>query len=339
MTPLMSDTLFGHFCWAVRYKNGEAYLEDLLSSYRDKSPPPVLFSSAFIAGHLPRPCLPPLKREQAKQLIQDLFVSDAAGLFPDLSEKQRFFKGLSQLKQWNKQRLIPVETWHQLKNGYSEYRLPEIFFEQFTKRTTNNEQDAVKPDKKEIVASNTISRTSGTVMEEGGGLFSREKTWFQPGVELDLYVRTTAGEIDDLVRWFLETYLPETGFGKDKSVGMGTLKINRDDTFDPNIFHVSAANCRLVLSLTAFKGMEKYRSYYRLKTKFGKLGGDYAFSSPTGGNPRPFKKPVLMMEPGSVFFTTDQIDHSELIDGVHSDEKIRHCGLPVVLPLRIKEGE
>gem|GEM_PF-3774590 len=26
ITPLMSDTFFGHFCWAVRYREGESFL-------------------------------------------------------------------------------------------------------------------------------------------------------------------------------------------------------------------------------------------------------------------------------------------------------------------------
>ena len=30
MTPLMSDTFFGHFCWALGYEKGEGFLEDFL---------------------------------------------------------------------------------------------------------------------------------------------------------------------------------------------------------------------------------------------------------------------------------------------------------------------
>lgn len=57
ITPLMSDTFFGHFCWAVLYHKGEDYLSDLLDSFDNGNPAPVLFSSAFFRGICPvLPC-------------------------------------------------------------------------------------------------------------------------------------------------------------------------------------------------------------------------------------------------------------------------------------------
>ena len=203
----------------------------------------------------------------------------------------------------------------------------------------NNSIDDQKNSVTEITVSNTLSRISGSVQEEGGGLFSREKTWFHSHGELDLYVEINSDEFTSIVKWFLKTYLPAAGYGKDKSVGMGILEIHEDKTFNPDIFKVHSTNACMVLSLTSFDGMENYKSFYRLKTKFGKLGGNFAFSSPTGGNPRPFKKPILMMEPGSIFFTSQQINNNKLIQNVHTDERIRHCGLPVTLPLKIMEDK
>lgn len=333
MTPFMSDTLFGHFCWAMRYEKGERYLEQFLSSYKKGSQPPVLFSSAFFSEYLPRPVLPPPKRSLMSGFIEKYFINDPDGLFPGHSSKQRRFEGLSKLKEWNKRQFISIKTWLELKDNYSEYRLQEKFYDQLRDNSAGEPKTAVT----EITVSNTLNRITGSVQEDGGGLFSREKVWFHPDDELDLYVEINTEELISLVKWFLEEYLPETGFGKDKSVGMGGLDINEDTTFDPDLFKVDSANACMVLSLSSFEGMEDYKSFYRLKTKFGKLGGDFAFSSPTGGNPRPFKKPILMMEPGSIFFTSKQISTEGLIKNVHSDERIRHCGLPVTLPIRIME--
>ena len=334
MTPLMSDTLFGHFCWALKYEKGEQFLEKFLSLYKKGSVPPVIFSSAFIAGFLPRPALPPLKRKQMSEFIKKYFINDPDDRLTGKNERQKKFEGISTIREWNKRRFISIENWMVLKDGYSESRLQEIFYKDAGKKDSEEASYSTS----EITASNTISRINGAVIEEGG-LFSREKTWFYPGVELDLYVETDSDESASMVKWFLTSYLPATGYGKDKSTGMGILEIHPDEAFDPDIFMVDTPNACMTLSLSAFDGIGDCPSFYRLKTKFGKLGGDFAFSSPTGGAPQPFKKPILMMEPGSVFFTTDPVNNRGLIQKVHSDERIQHCGLPVTLPVHIKEDE
>jgi len=335
MTSLMSDSLFGHFCWAVRYEKGEAYLEEFLLSYKTGVQPPVLFSSAVLSGYLPRPVLPPPKRRQMTDFVEKYFIRDPEGLFSGLTDKKRRFEGMNRIKEWSRCQLIPINAWQTLKAGYSDYKLQEIFYDQFKNYPSMN----LAVSEEEITASNTINRISGSVLEDGGGLYSKEKIWFFPGVELDLYVETAEEETADLAKWFLESYLPVAGFGKDKSVGMGVLSIAEDTAFNPNDFKVDNPNACMALSLTAFDGMENYRGFYRLKTKFGKLGGDFAISSPTGGYPRPFKKPILMMEPGSVFFASEQINRQCLTGNVHSDARIRHCGLPVTIPLNIMEDE
>lgn len=56
-TPLVGDTLFGHLCWALRWRMGEAALKRLLDGYPAGQPYAVV-SDAFPAGLLPRPTLP-----------------------------------------------------------------------------------------------------------------------------------------------------------------------------------------------------------------------------------------------------------------------------------------
>lgn len=58
--PLRSDTLFGHFCWALVDLWGEDVLQDFLATC-DGSDPAVVFSDAFPADTLPRPDFPFLK--------------------------------------------------------------------------------------------------------------------------------------------------------------------------------------------------------------------------------------------------------------------------------------
>ena len=332
MTPLMSDTFFGHFCWLLVYEHGEKYLENFLDLYKEEKTAPVLFSSAFVSGYLPRPALPLPKRKEIRKFVDEKFVSCEDKSFKDLNTKQRRFKGWNQLKQWNKIRFVEVKDWLQLKNSYSEALLYEIFYKKFI---TGTLQASVMEN--EISASNTVNRISGAVDEETGGLFQREKQWYHENTKLDLYVETGSQEFASVADWFLTEHLPVYGFGKDKTVGMGYLKICKDESFNPDIFNVSDPNAAVTLSMTAFDKIMKYRSYYRLMTKFGKLGGSYAFSSPTGGKTRPFKKPVMMMEPGSIFFTSELLNNKPLLKDVHSDKNIRHAGVPLTLPLKTRE--
>jgi len=333
MTPLMSDTFFGHFCWALVYEKSEKYLANFLDLYNEEKTAPVLFSSAFVSDYLPRPVLPLQKRKEIRKFIDEKFVNCENKSFKDLNTKQRRFKGMEAVKAWNKIRFIKEKDWLQLKDSYSEVLLNEIFYKKFI--AGHALQAGIIEN--EISASNTINRISGTVDEETGGLFQREKEWYHENTKLDLYVEAESQEFASVADWFLTEYLPVYGFGKDKTVGMGYLKICKDKSFNPDIFNVSDANAAVTLSMTAFDKIMEYSSYYRLMTKFGKLGGSYAFSSPTGGKTRPFKKPVMMMEPGSIFFTSEQLNNKPLLKNVHSDKKIRHAGVPLTLPLKTRE--
>jgi len=320
ITPLMSDTFFGHFCWAIRYKEGEAYLSDFLNLYGEGKVAPVIFSSAFLTGQIPRPSLPSPNRDQIRAFVHNHFGED----------KKNKLEGLSKIKKWSKRRFVTLDQWSKLKDDYSVIKLYEYF--------AAEKDEPRKTEIKEVVAANTINRLTGTVPEEGGGgLFQRETVWYYKDICLDLYVEINAPEIASQVNWFLTKYLPQNGFGADKSVGMGHLSIEQDESFDEKDYSVENPNARISLSLAAFSGMEKYRASYNLTTKFGKLGGDYAFSSPTGGNPRPFKKPILMYEPGAVFLCSESFSNKPLLAEVHSDQKIRHCGIPITLPFRLNE--
>jgi CRISPR-associated protein Csm4 len=56
-TPVAGDTLFGHFCWAARERNGDRGLAELLDGYVTGHPFLVV-SDGFPAGLLPRPTAP-----------------------------------------------------------------------------------------------------------------------------------------------------------------------------------------------------------------------------------------------------------------------------------------
>ncbi len=335
ITPLMSDTIFGHFCWALRYDKGQDFLVNFLECYGAGKKAPVLFSSAFISGQLPRPALPPPRMKMIRSFVKNHFIDDSETLSKKMTDKEKFFLGMTYVKAWGKRDHLTIDQWIELRDNYSEPRVFEAFFKQYK---DGHGEGVSQHFKKEVSASNTINRLSGTVSPEGGGLFQREKVWYDEGTKLDLYVEVNSMDLTPFVNDFLTLYLPRTGYGADKTVGMGELEISADDTFDQVLFSDSRDfDARLSLSLASFPGIEKYNAFYRLKTKFGKLGGDFALSSPTGGSPKPFKRPILMYEPGAVFLCTEDLKDKQLLNKVHSDQQIRHCGVPLTLPFKISE--
>lgn len=340
ITPFMSDTFFGHFCWALAFHKGESFLTDFLDLYEDEKIAPVLFSSAFPAGFLPRPVLPPLSRKKAQEFIDKEMIKDLdkkgenkiKGSNQKKDKKELLFEARSLMKKWNKVKFISLDYWSEIKDNYSESALISIF-----NRENSNNSDFLN-DKNapvsEVSASNVINRLTGAV-DDSGGLFVREKQWYPENAALDIYVEVNLPEFESDVEWFMTKFLPANGFGADKNIGMGALEISLDCEFDESSITANAPNAKVTLSLTAFEGMEKYSAFYRLKTKFGRLGGTYAVSSPTGGNPRPFKKPILMYEPGALFFTQESLNRAMLLKGVHTDERIRHCGVPVTVGINL----
>jgi CRISPR-associated protein Csm4 len=333
-TPIMSDTLFGHFCWALRYEKGEKYLTDFLDLYSEGNMAPVLFSSAILSGMLPRPVFPPLNVELTYKFVKEKFVDNKIALLENKTDKQKFFIGMNYIKAWSKVRVLTTKQWLILKDDYSELGVLNVFFNHFM---ADDKLHEMKPFEVDISTSNTVNRVSGTVSAESGGLYKREKIWYHEGTELDIYVEVNDEKYYPFVNKFLTSYLPQTGFGADKSVGMGAIDITFDEKFEVKWLSAERPNARLSLSLTSFKGMEDYNVFYQLKTKFGKLGGDFATMSPSGGNVKPFKKPILMFEPGAVFLSHENLNNKALLENVHSDIRIKHCGIPVTLPFKISE--
>ncbi|OPY93311.1 MAG: hypothetical protein A4E73_00243 [Syntrophaceae bacterium PtaU1.Bin231] len=315
-TLLMSDTIFGHFCWGLRYMEGERFLEDFLGRFGDGRRAPVLFSSALPAGTIPRPELPPPVRSFVVAIAREKAGAD----------KKRLLKALETARRIIGQKYISFSAWQKMKGGVSWPAMLSLLWED------GPVDDGLEP-VEEITQSNVINRLTDSVSQEGG-LFTRTRSWYPKDYALEFYVSVNDPDLLSVTEKVLTRYIPDTGFGADKSVGMGRLAIERDASFDSSSLDCPDANARLLLSMAAFNGLERHEAYYRLKTKYGKLGGGFAAASPTGGDPRPFKKPVLMYEPGAVVVTTETLDSADLLRGVHSDGRICHCGIPLSIPFR-----
>ena len=54
LTPLQSDTIFGHLCWILAYRKGDKKLQEFLDPFKAGNPP-FLISDGFPNDFLPKP--------------------------------------------------------------------------------------------------------------------------------------------------------------------------------------------------------------------------------------------------------------------------------------------
>lgn len=295
-TPLQSGTLFGHLCWALRWRDGEGALTDWLAALEDR---PLLLSDAFPAGCLPRPLLAPAPLPE-----------------PRGGESRNDFRArMEGDKALRKRAWIAVDDWLALRGNLNEARLMERLRASPAPESARSERVRL--------AHNTIDRLTGTT-PDSGGLYFMDETWHDPrqAAERDVYLRAElpAGEVEDLFR-----RVGESGFGRDAALGRGRFGVTVTAA-DPALFD-HAGNRLLSLAhglLTA--NMAEPR--YKLHTHYGKLGGLYA-----GGARSPFKQPLSLLRPGATFAPADGGPFGALLAGVHPQHpEVRHHAWHLCLP-------
>ena len=149
-TPLRSDTLFGHACWAILMSEGQERLDGFIAAAAGQKPE-LVFSDGFPAGYLPRPKVP--QRHEA-------CASSAA-----------YAQVRSQLKrQWIRRADAEQGDWTGVAQSY------EVGY-------------ANRPHE-EPVLRNVIDRMTGTSLEKNGLYSQNQLWYEGMWGELDIYVST-----------------------------------------------------------------------------------------------------------------------------------------------------
>jgi len=284
-TPLHSDTIFGHFCWIYRYIYGEKRLKEDILKNYETSPN-IIFSCGFPSGYLPRPVLAPVSLKELENLIKD----------------EPFLKRLEILKEIKKIKFLPIKTLENLHKNLSEINIIKSLLKE------KKNSPSVRPF---TMPHNSICRLSGRVQEfyhMDYMIYENKEPYF----DIDIYLKTNI-IVEKKIRAAFEV-LGSYGFGKDKSLGAGHFKLL-------DVKKVSfPQEGNAVMSLSYFvpdNGLKD--GYYSLLTKFGKLGGHYAITE------IPFKNPLILMEPGSVFkIETIKDYYGVAIKNIHARMKIKH---------------
>ncbi len=185
-TPLTSGTLFGHLCWAMLRREGEAALEAWLTAIA-AGEATLRVSDALPKDHLPRPLLRPQPPDEGL----DTAAADAA-------------------KKQSKKRWLRRADWLRHRQGLDAARLSPLLV------------DAARLD--DLHAHNRIDRRTGTTPTEGGGLWFVEDDWsYALAPERDLYALT---DLDPEGLHHLLADVGAEGYGRDATYGRGRFTVH-----------------------------------------------------------------------------------------------------------------
>lgn len=174
-----------------------------------------------------------------------------------------------------------------------------------------------------ITFKNQINRNSNTTGEEGQVYPFAERY----GKTVTIYVRIAGDEIARLEQLFED--LKNTGYGKRKSIGYGQIEACTWEAFEfPSI---DKPNAFVSLSHFVPARDDPTDGQWRLHVKYGKLGGERAAAD------RPFKRPLIMLTPGSWFRTagTPKPWYGRLVNNISpAFPDVVQYGLAFALPIK-----
>ena len=298
-TSLESDTIFGHFCWALKYLKGEEKLIDFLDKILEGKTCFKL-SNGFKKGYIPFSQVIPHSKAFSERL--DLF-------FP-------------LKKQIKKIDLISIKKWNETCNNFN----PEIILE---KDLENKEVlHSSKSDMlKHRIIHNYINRLSGTTSKDGANLFAEETSFYSSDYEFNSWIKTDYFNLKELKEIFYQISI--NGFGKDKNFGRGTFEISLEESND--FTEVNDCNAWLLISNCVPCKDDSTNVMAEAKVKYPKIGGDFALKE------SPFKYPVYIFTPGTIFIGTKQ-PQGMILKNIHpfNDEIIQNLSA-YCLPVKLNE--
>lgn len=258
--PIKGDTLFGHLCWAMRNRHGEARLRELLAGYGAGQPFAVC-SDALPQGHLPRPAWPLHHYTESPGLDR---------------------KAVKRLH-WLPAEVVAQPLTHWLDHLRSDSQVVTALGLVGHGLARRHAQPH-----------NSIDRRSGTTGRADFAPYSLPKLWHAAGVQLDCWLlvdtqRLTLAEVETLL-----DDIGRAGHGRDASIGLGKFALAA--LAETPLPRQPDANAGLTLDPCAPQGLgyDPDRSFYEPFTRFGRHGD----SAVLGG--RPFKAPVLLAQTGAL---------------------------------------
>lgn len=313
-TPLTADTLFGHLCWGIAYRDGTDALRAFLTAM-DADEPPLVISDPLPAGFWPMPSLPLPEPSTDERLLKQ-----AGGTGSPAAHDR--IRGLLK-RPW-----LPHEMWSQVAGRLDAGTIAEaLLARQWPEAPSLQTQ---------TIPHNTVNRLTmhtSTQYEDGtsaGGLFFDEPM-FPPivGAVYDVWVRSV--DAPQRVREIFESGLAG-GYGRDAGTGKGHLTV--DGVESAVLPEVEQANAVMTLGTCAPAADDPADGAWTVDVRHGKLGGAWAGSA---GDDGVFKRPVILLARGAVFRTdSPRPVIGRIVRGVHpTRSEVVTCGRTLTLPVRL----
>lgn len=284
-TPLLSGTLFGHLCWAMRHLEGEQSLTQWLDQLKQGSATPFLISDGFPHNMLPVPVL-----------------STATGKMPGEAIDDKTRQNLEKLKARRKRPYLSLKRFLEIRHQLTEEKLLEAL--------EQDEADGLPSVRlfEHRTAHNTIHRTTGTTPETGG-LYFLDDLWpvtadGQPPL-WDVYVSTNMPA--DRLRSLFE-HVGDYGYGRDTTTGRGHFTVESIESAPAELFNAPGSRLMSLSHGTLTPNMLQPR--YKLHVHYGRLGRELATLE------NPFKFPIVLLKPGANFVPEDSGPYGRLLEDV-----------------------
>ena len=139
---------------------------------------------------------------------------------------------------------------------------------------------------------NTINRATNTTLVEGGGLYDLPET-FSKSDYLTIYFRIAPDWVDAAQQCLVQ--LGRSGVGRRRSNGKGGFEVVSFEPFAA--FDRADGNAYVSLSHFVPAPQDSQDGCFKTIVKYPRLDREYA------QGPNPFKHPLMLMVPGSVFYS------------------------------------
>jgi CRISPR-associated protein Csm4 len=182
------------------------------------------------------------------------------------------------------------------------------------------------------VAHVSVNRLTSGSMDTNGLYFDEQifvNSSENSNPEFEVYILTSLSKerIQQLFQWGLEG-----GYGRDSSVGLGHLIYKKIEPWSLPV--TPSANALMTLGPMVPKKNDPTIGFWRLATRFGKLGGPLAMTDDE--TLQPFKYPLTQLKTGAVFLATGRSFLGRMVHNIHPQRpEVVQYGYALTLPIQL----
>jgi CRISPR type III-A-associated RAMP protein Csm4 len=311
ITPFDSDTLYGYILWAIKYTESEEFFQDTLNNFKNYNPP-FIVSNGFTENKFPLLNTKTINRSNSNYFQK---------ISQDHNKPLNSTELIRTLKKIKKNKFVNLKLFNEMLNGYDNLKLIEEIIK-VERNPFNFEKFEIIPKVK-----NSLNRITNSTDGENS-LYNQEEKYYNSNISIFFKCNEEFSKKLEIYLNIIEKF----GYGKKASSGLGYFETISFEKYD-NFKEPENPNAFITLSNYIAKE-EDFENIISsdIKTKRGKLGGEYAFHE------LPFKKPFVYYTPGSIFKTNDINNiKGRVLDNIHYDSKFIQIGIPFILGVKINE--